>query len=612
MKFSRKKIEKMILQIDEIRKNSRKLEKQYAATLAKVHLAFRNSAINLLHYLALRYQDVRGLQDKLGFLGVSRLGRAESHVMASLLAVREILTRLAKAKPLDKETPIVSIKQGRKLLRSNTNALLGKKLKGSKARIMVTLPAEAAENKTLVHELVAAGMSCARINCAHDDEEVWRAMINNIKRARRKTGRNCKICMDLGGPKLRTGAMRRGPQVIHLQPERDLFGHVISPARVWLAPFDVQSVAPAHVYLPLLTNASNGLKKDDKIRFTDARGKRCTLLIDESQANGWWANCFESAYVVPGTELRRDHDDATVARIGELPAVEQSITLKIGDTLILHADDTPGAPARYDVEGNLLQPAHISCTLPEVFRYVKTGEPILLDDGKIAGVIRGVSKEALQVEILYSKEEGTKLRADKGINLPESDLKLGGLTEKDREDLKFIAKHADVVSLSFVNGPRDVMTLLKALKQLRAKLGLIVKIETQRGFRNLPAILLAAMRTHPVGVMIARGDLAIEAGWRNLAGIQEEILWLCEAAHLPIIWATQVLETLAKKGIPSRAEISDAAMAQQAECVMLNKGPHILQTVRMLDDILKSMEEYHQKKAPMLPALKASGEMRFK
>jgi pyruvate kinase len=172
--------------------------------------------------------------------------------------------------------------------------------------------------------------------------------------------------------------------------------------------------------------------------------------------------------------------------------------------------------------------------------------------------------------------------------------------------------------------------LLKALKKLRAKLGLIVKIETQRGFRNLPAILLAAMRTHPVGVMIARGDLAIEAGWRNLAGIQEEILWLCEAAHLPIIWATQVLETLAKKGIPSRAEISDAAMAQQAECVMLNKGPHILETVRMLDDILKSMEDYHQKKAPMLPALpmlqarpakalggpgpalKAAGELSFK
>lgn len=612
MKFGRKKIEKMILQIDAICKNSRKLEKQYAAALAKVHPSFHKGANNLLHYLALRYQDIRGLQDKLGFLGVSRLGRAESHVMASLLAVREILTRFANSKPLDNATPIVSFKQGKKLLRNNTNALLGIKLKGSKARIMVTLPPEAAEDKELVHDLVAAGMSCARINCAHDDEEIWQAMIANIERAKRKTGRNCKICMDLGGPKLRTGAMRLGPQVIHLQPKRDLFGHAVSPARVWLAAPDIQPPAATDAFLSLSADGIIYGKRGDKIRFTDARGKRCTLVIDEPRENGRWANCFESAYVMTGTELRRDNENAIMARVGELPAVEQCITLKIGDTLVLHAEATPGGPAQYDAEGNLLQPAHISCTLPEVFQYVKAGEPILLDDGKIEGIIRSTSVEALQVEITYAKEEGAKLRADKGINLPESDLKLNGLTEKDKEDLKFIAKHADVVSLSFVNGPRDIIALLKALKKLRAKLGLIVKIETQRGFRNLPAILLAAMRTHPVGVMIARGDLAIEAGWRNLAGIQEEILWLCEAAHLPIIWATQVLETLAKKGIPSRAEISDAAMAQQAECVMLNKGPHILETVRMLDDILKSMEDYHQKKAPMLPALKASGKLSFK
>ncbi|MCI0695092.1 pyruvate kinase [candidate division KSB1 bacterium] len=612
MKFGRKKIEKMILQIDAICKNSRKLEKQYASALAKVHPSFQEGAINLFHYLALRYQDIRGLQDKLGFLGVSRLGRAESHVMASLLAVREILTRFAKSKPLDNVTPIVSFKQGKKLLRNNTSALLGKKLKGSKARIMVTLPAEAAEDKGLVLDLVAAGMSCARINCAHDDEEIWKAMIGNIERAKRKTGRNCKICMDLGGPKLRTGAMMLGPQVVHLQPKRDLFGHVISPARVWLAASDIQPPSAADAFLAISTDGINHVEKGDKIRFMDARGKRCTLVIDEPYQNGRWAYCLESAYIVTGTELRRDNENAIVARVGELPAVEQSITLKTGDTLVLHAEATPGGPAQYDAEGNLLQPAHISCTLPEVFQFVKVGEPILLDDGKIEGVIRSASEESLQVEITYAKEEGAKLRADKGINLPESDLQLRGLTDKDKEDLKFIAKHADVVSLSFVNGPQDVIALLKALKKLRAKLGLIVKIETQRGFQNLPAILLAAMRTHPVGVMIARGDLAIEAGWRNLAGIQEEILWLCEAAHLPIIWATQVLETLAKKGIPSRAEISDAAMAQQAECVMLNKGPHILETVRMLDDILKSMEEYHQKKAPMLPALKASGELSFK
>ena len=113
------------------------------------------------------------------------------------------------------------------------------------------------------------------------------------------------------------------------------------------------------------------------------------------------------------------------------------------------------------------------------------------------------------------------------------------------------------------------------------------------------------MQSYPQGVMIARGDLAIEGGWKNLAGMQEEIMRLCESAHVPIIWATQVLETLSKKGIPSRAEITDAAAAQQAECVMLNKGPHIVKSIKLLDTIMKSQEAYHKKKAPMLPKLQS-------
>src|SRR5436853_963876 len=100
------------------------------------------------------------------------------------------------------------------------------------------------------------------------------------------------------------------------------------------------------------------------------------------------------------------------------------------------------------------------------------------------------------------------------------------------------------------------------------------------------------MRSYPAGVMIARGDLAVECGWDRLAEVQEEILWLCEAAHLPVVWATQVLETLAKTGLPSRAEITDAAMAQRAECVMLNKGPHVEEAIRTLADILERMQAH--------------------
>ncbi len=133
----------------------------------------------------------------------------------------------------------------------------------------------------------------------------------------------------------------------------------------------------------------------------------------------------------------------------------------------------------------------------------------------------------------------------------------------------------------------------------------MLKIETQRGFERLPEMLFAAMAARAAGVMIARGDLAVECGYERMAEVQEEILWACEAAHMPVVWATQVLETLAKTGLPSRAEITDAAMGERAECVMLNKGPHILDALRMLDDILKRMQAHQTKKRPLLRALKA-------
>ena len=133
---------------------------------------------------------------------------------------------------------------------------------------------------------------------------------------------------------------------------------------------------------------------------------------------------------------------------------------------------------------------------------------------------------------------------------------------------------------------------------------IVLKIETRRGFENLPDMLLTAMRSPCCGVMIARGDLAVECGFERLAEVQEEILWICEAAHVPVIWATQVLETLAKEGMPSRAEITDAAMGHRAECVMLNKGPHVLSAVRVLDDILRRMQAHQAKKRAMLRELR--------
>jgi len=134
----------------------------------------------------------------------------------------------------------------------------------------------------------------------------------------------------------------------------------------------------------------------------------------------------------------------------------------------------------------------------------------------------------------------------------------------------------------------------------------VLKIETRAAFENLPSLLLAALGRPPAGVMVARGDLGVELGFERMAEVQEEILWLAEAAHLPVIWATQVLETLTKTGTPTRGEVTDAAMSARAECVMLNKGPFVVEAVRFIDSLMMRMRDHNHKKTPMLRRLKVS------
>jgi pyruvate kinase len=233
------------------------------------------------------------------------------------------------------------------------------------------------------------------------------------------------------------------------------------------------------------------------------------------------------------------------------------------------------------------------------------GEKIWFDDGKLGGTVTAINENEIRVEISHAGPAGHRLRADKGINLPKTRLSLSALTDKDLKDLPFIADHADAVGCSFVRTADDVRRLHEQLKNMgKGKLGIILKIETRAAFDNLPEILLSALESPVVGVMIARGDLAVEVGFQRMAEIQEEILWMCEAAHIPVIWATQVLERLSKKGEYSRAEITDAAMSERAECVMLNKGPYILGAVRTLDDILKRMQAHQEKKRSMMRPLK--------
>ena len=168
------------------------------------------------------------------------------------------------------------------------------------------------------------------------------------------------------------------------------------------------------------------------------------------------------------------------------------------------------------------------------------------------------------------------------------------------------AEVADIVAMSFVRGADDVDAVRTRLAELGAEdLGLLAKIENRSGFARLPEILLHVLRSRRAGVMIARGDLAVEMGFARVAEMQEEMLWLCEAAHVPVIWATQVLEDLVKEGLPSRGEMTDAAMAARAECVLLNKGPNVAGAIATLDRLLHRMGGHQVKKTPTLRALRS-------
>ncbi len=280
-------------------------------------------------------------------------------------------------------------------------------------------------------------------------------------------------------------------------------------------------------------------------------------------------------------------------RTGPMPPEHPRVRVRTGDRVTLAADRSA-----------ILDHNHVrlACSLPEVFAHAEPGQRLFFDDGRVACTIGRVTGDALELAVDDAGPDGTKLAEGKGINLPDTDLKLPSLMPADLASLDYVARTPDIdtVGLSFVRSANDIRACAERLPE---GVALVAKIETRPGFESLPEILLALLERPAGAVMIARGDLAVEVGVERLAEAQEEILWLCEASHVPVIWATQVLGRLAKTGRASRAEVTDAAMAGRAECVMLNKGPHITRAVRTLDDILRRMRDHQSKKRAMLRPL---------
>ncbi|KAI3965987.1 hypothetical protein MKX01_010944 [Papaver californicum] len=592
--------------------------------LSRIELCHRNylvSARNLMHYLALKCLDVEQLQDELSAIGLQNLEKSNPHVLASVYSGIQLLNNPESAL-LDSEADANSVNINHVFfgdsLSSNLEAskhkyedftrtslrrrafackesLLGPLQDGKPSHIMVTVGKEAIECETLLGDLLSNGTTIFRINCAHGVPSVWSEIIRRIKRSSNMLEKPCRILMDLAGPKLRTDRMKEGPSVMKISPKKDATGSVILPAQVWLS-YVGSGSPPTHLSPDVVLYVDNkhllsSLEVGDVLKFCDTRGRKRSLKISKKcpvfAGIGFIAECPRTSYVESGTKLRikKKNGCSSVGHIVNVPAVEEFVRLKIGDLLIISRD-----PCLASKEGSPVGGSRVSCSSSYLYDSAKPGEVIAFDDGKIWGVIQGTSSSEIVVSITHASPKGSKLGPEKSINIPQSEIRFEGLTSKDLLDLEFIAEHADMVGFSFIRDVSDVIVFQQQLEKRKLqKLGVVLKIETQGGFDKLPFLLLQAMHLpNPLGVMIARGDLAVECGWENLADIQEEILSICGAAHVPVIWATQVLESLVKSGLPTRAEITDVANGQRASCIMLNKGKYITGAVSTLDSILRS------------------------
>ena len=442
-------------------------------------------ALNLSHYIALRGHDLTDLQIRLAAHGLSSLGRSEAKVAPTLDALIVTLRRLTGEAHIPYPAP-EQVRAGASELEAEADRMFGKRPRGApRVRVMATLPSEAATQPELVDNLIAAGMDCARVNCAHDDIEAWGRMVAHVREAAARLERPCKVLMDIGGPKCRIQRVKAPP----------------------------------------------------KTRL--ARGDRATL-IDE-------------------------------------------------------------------LKEKTKEPIAFSLNFPDLVDQLEVGAEIFIDDGKAAARVVSKSAGRAEIEVYAAREKGVRLKPGKGVNFPSTELDLPPLTSKDFRDLDFIAEHADLVGFSFVQRVDDIELLqdhLVARAPKREAHALVLKIETPLAVKNLPRLILQSAAHNPTAVMIARGDLAVELGFARLTEMQEEILWLCEAAHTPVVWATQVLDNYVRDGVASRAEMTDAAMAQGAECVMLNKGPYLADGVAFLRDVLSRMDRHFAKKFVRFGSLK--------
>ncbi|MFO0775863.1 MAG: pyruvate kinase [Nitrospiraceae bacterium] len=351
----------------------------------------QQSRDNLLAYLALREHDLLDLQMDLAEQGLSSLGRLEGSVVATLTRVLE---RLDVA-PTDALFEAPTATQATTLLAERSIRLLGRPRQHHHTRIMVTLNAAVLRHKDMIEQLLLAGMDIARINCAHDTAAEWRGLIAAIRESERmlveqgrRVGRQCRIVMDLAGPKTRTGALALVPCPLKLAIEKDSRGRPIRLLEGWLTTDLEQSRRidqasdPCRFVLSVTTTHDLGrVNVGDHFELIDTRGRRRRLrVLARIDSTRLRVGTERTTYLETGIELRTAQ--GLSCRIATVAPPPVDIRVQAGDRLRIYRDPTRlGHPAGHS------HPAGIACTLPAALDAVQPGHSVFIDDGKIAGTV---------------------------------------------------------------------------------------------------------------------------------------------------------------------------------------------------------------------------------
>jgi pyruvate kinase len=570
------------------------------------------SLLNLKQYLILRSKDRTELQEKLFLMSLSSLGRSYAHVAASIDTLHDqISSSLHHDEISEEEMALVhhlTIKESIELASRNSTVLFGGKVSAKLSKqstaIMVTLPSHAADNRgELIHGLADTGVNVFRINTAHDSPETWKAMADVIAAINEGRAENSrvKIFVDLAGPKIRTGKIRRIDLPVEIgsnkgKKEVHLFAGGAMSTRPETT--DARTLIKEPARIAVEKKFFEKIRENGRVKVIDANGKKVFIAITELHDTYAKGVIDKKVYLDHSAKLYRKRHQGAILNI-ETQA--EPIRLYKDDLLVITERDLQGRAAVCDEQGNVLEPALIGSSFRGIIPRVKIGEKVFVDDGKIGLEVVEKDDQTITCRVTNAKANGTLLKEEKGINFPDTHIKTAALTEKDAKNALAVIDFADHLSISFCQSTEDVRDLQNLLTENgRSDIGIIAKIETKQAISKMPEILEQLLAWKKSGVMIARGDLAIEVGFQNMAHIQEALLDICDAAHMPVIWATQVLESQMKNNLPSRAEVTDAAMAGRAECVMLNKGPFATDTINVLIHILDDTHSLFKKNRQLL------------